>query len=294
MNKQTLKVIQNALQSDKELFPLNQTWQYLHQQFNIGRTQGNKLELTLQDKAELLVLVKEATLIDLEKTAIDDFAVMQREEILTVALNEKLAGQAVKKDRLAIKGLTGLALKINSQVYDLPHCGHLDIALQNISTTAHNCILIIENYRCFDRMESLNLNLPVQYADPLVLYRGDNGYSENIVRQLLTALDLPVLVMADLDPKGLLIVQSFANVAGLVAPCLKDLEVLLNDRLKANPDLYAKQLAGCRAALDNSPHYVIRVLWEMMKTHQAGIVQEHWFQNGCKLMLHSLGALKQR
>jgi hypothetical protein len=288
LNKQILKVIQNALQSEKELFPLNPTWQSLHQQYNIGRTQGAKLEITAQDKAELLVLVKEATGIDLGQTVVTDFATMQREQVLAVALDEKLAGQAVKKNRLAVKALTGLALKINGEAYALPSCGHLDIALTDLSSTAHNCLLIIENYRCFDRLENLHLDLPTDYEDPLVLYRGDNSYSQQAVRQLLANLDLPVLVMADLDPQGLLIVQSFANVTGLVAPCLTDLEALLNDRLKANSGLYTKQSAGCQITLDNSRYDLIRKIWGMLKTHQAGIVQEYWLQNGCKLIVHRL------
>ena len=288
MNKQILKVIQNALQSEKELFPLNPTWQLLHQQYNIGRTQGTKLEITSQDKAELLVLVKEATGIDLGQTVVTDFATMQREQVLAVALDEKLAGQAVKKNRLAVKALTGLALKVNDQAYALPPCGHLDIALTDLSSTAHRCILIIENYRCFDRLENLHLDLATDYDDPLVLYRGDNSYSQQAVRQLLANLDLPVLVMADLDPQGLLIVQSFANVTGLVAPCLTDLEALLNDRLKSNSRLYTKQSAGCQIALDNSRYDLIRKIWGMLKTHQAGIVQEYWLQNGCKLIVHRL------
>lgn len=283
-----LKVIQNALQSEKELFPLNPTWQSLHQQYNIGRTQGTKLEISSQDKAELLVLVKEATGIDLEQSVVTDFAAMPREQVLSVALNEKLAGQAVKKNRLAVKVLTGFALKVNDHAYLLPPCGHFDIALADFSSTAHNCILIVENYRCFDRLTNLHLDLPTDYDDPLVLYRGDNSYSQQTVRQLLANLDLPVLVMADIDPHGLLIVQSFANLTGFVAPCLTDLEALLNDRLKANPELYTRQSAGCQSTLDNSQYDLIREVWVLLKKYQAGIVQEYWLHSGCKLIVHKL------
>jgi hypothetical protein len=290
LNKQILKVIENALQSEKALFPLNQSWQYLHQQYNIGRTQGNRLELTRQDKAELQVLVEKVTGIDFEQTTVTNFAVMHREQALAFAMDEKLAGQAVKRERLAIKALTSLALKINDQVYSLPDCGHLDMALADIARTGHNAIIVIENYRCFDRLGKLSLYLPEHYADPLVLYRGDNSYSENTVRQLLIKLDLPVLVMADIDPKGLVIAQSTVNVVGLIAPYLADLEAFLSDRRKANPGLYAKQLAACQAALAGSPHDLIRKMWGMLKRHQAGIVQEHWLEMDCKLILHSLNA----
>ena len=288
MNKHTLTVIERAIRSDQQIFPLNKSWEYLHQQYNIGRTQGNKLKVTPQDKDELLALVKFAIGVDLGQISVTDFAAMNREEALTYALDEKMAGQAVKKDRLAIKTWAGHILKINGEAFSLPGCGYLDMPLADISSTVHKHILLIENYRCFDRLEKVRLNLPDQYADPLVLFRGDNYYSENTVRQLLVNFHLPVLVMTDIDPKGLIIAQSFPNVVGLIAPCLADLEALLKDKQKANPKLYEKQLAGCQNTLSASPYALIRHLWEMMKTHQAGIVQEYWLQAGCELVVHSL------
>jgi len=288
MNKQLLAVIERAIRSELQIFPLNQSWEYLHQEYNIGRTQGNKLEVTPQDKKELLALVKHEAGIDLGQVSVADFAGMNREEALSVALDEKLAGQTVKKDRLAIKAFAGRTLKINGEAFALPGSGYLDMALADITSTAHSCILLIENYRCFDRLANMRLNLADQYADPLALFRGDNTYSENTVRRFLEQLNLPVLVMSDIDPKGLIIAQSFPNVIGLLAPTLVDLEVLLKDQQKANPKLYEKQLAGCRNALSRSPHAVISHLWEMMNTHQAGIVQEYWLQAGCELVMHNL------
>ena len=293
MNKQLLNVIERAIGCKKQIFPRNQSWEYLHHHYNIGQTQGNFLKVSPQDKDELVALVKLETGIDLRQISMTDFFVLEREDALTYALDEKMAGRAVKNSRLAIKPLTGLTLKINNLHCSLPGCGYLDMTLTDISCTAHNCFLLIENYRCFDRLENIPLNLPDQYADPLVLFRGDNYYSEKSVRQLMTQFNLPVLVMADLDPKGLVIVQSFSNVIGLVAPCLADLNALFNDKQKANPTLYEKQLAGCRNALSNSPHILIRHLWEMIKTHQAGIVQEYWLRSDYELMVHNLGAVLQ-
>ena len=291
MNKQLLKVIERAIQSDQQVFPLNQSWAFLHQEYNIGRTQGNKLEVTIQDKDELLALVKLETGVDLGQISVIDFATMNREETLSFAVDEKMAGQAVKKDRLAIKTLAGHILKINGESFSLPGSGYLDIALANITGTAHHCIVLIENYRCFDNLEKIRLNLPLEFADPLVIFRGDNVYSENTVRQFLTQLNLPLLVMADLDPQGLVIAQSFPNVIGLIAPCLADLEALFQDKRKANQKLYERQQAGCRIALSTSPHALIRHLWEMMKTHQAGIVQEYWLQADCELVVHGLDTI---
>lgn len=326
MNKQLLKVIERAIQSDQQVFPLNQSWAFLHQEYNIGRTQGNKLEVTPKDKDELIALVKLETGVDLGEISVVDFAAMNREEALSFAVDEKIAGQAVKKDRLAIKTLAGHTLKINGESFSLPGSGYLDMALLDITGTAHHCILVIENYRCFDNLEKIRLNLPDQYTDPLVLFRGDNVYSESTVRRFLaqrihnmctdcrvclplpsgegrgegyqkntnrdrTQYNLPVLIMADLDPQGLIIAQSFPNVIGLIAPCLADLEGLFKDKQKANPKLYEKQQAGCRNALSASPHALIKHLWEMMKTHQAGIVQEYWLQADCELVVHGLDTI---
>jgi hypothetical protein len=288
MNKQLLAVIERAIRSELQIFPLNQSWELLYQQYNIGLKQGNKLKVTQQDKDELLALVKHATGVDLGQISVTDFAAMNREQALSFALDEKMAGQTVKKGRLAIKALAGHSLKINGQLYSLPGCGYLDLALADITDTAHRCILVIENYRCFDRLEKMHLNLPEHYADPLVIFRGDNYYSENSVRHKSAQLNLPVLVMADLDPKGLIIAQSFPNIIGLVAPCLADLEALFKDKQKANPELYAKQLAASRNALSESPYALIKWLWELMKTHQAGIVQEYWLQADCELVAHSM------
>jgi len=97
LNKQLLSVIERAIRSDNQLFPLNQSWKYLHRQYNIGQTQGNKLKVTQQDKDDLIAVVKHEDGIDLEQISVADFAAMNREAALSFALDEKIAGQSVKK-----------------------------------------------------------------------------------------------------------------------------------------------------------------------------------------------------
>lgn len=288
MKKQWLAMIERALRSDQDLFPLNQTWAALHREYNIGLTQANKLKLSPKDKQELRLLVKEIDKIDLAEHSLTEFADMDREQALSIVIDEKLAGKAVKKHRLAIKTLPGKMLLINNQSYWLPACGHLDLAIENISGTKHRCILIIENYRCFDRLAAIKLNVPEAFAEPLVVFRGDNVYSEQTVRQLIQKLQLPVLMMADLDPNGLQIAQSYPKFAGLLTPNLAVLETLFKDQNKANRQLYEKQLAGCQNALSNTHYPVIAACWELMKIHQAGIVQEHWLAGDIELILHSI------
>lgn len=288
MNKLKLAVIERAINSAQELYPLNQTWESLHYEYNIGLTQGTKLKLSQTDKDELLLLVKQKTGIDLAQQSMADFSNLHREQALSIALDEKLAGQAVKKNRLAIKTLPNCSLKINQKTYPLPDFAYLDIALENIHSVEHQCILLIENYRCFDGLAKMKLAFDLLDREPLVLFRGDNAYSENTVRQLLTRLRKPVLVMADIDPQGLVIAQSLPYFAGLVMPALGELAKLLADFDKANPNLYTQQFAGCRQVLAGSSSALMIQLWEMMQQHQAGIVQEYWLNGEIELQVFKL------
>ena len=286
MNKQQLRVIETAVNSTDELFPLNQTWARLYDEYNIGRTQGNKLKLSRSDKKELVALVKIKTGFDLDQLTVKDISGLHREDVLSIAIDEKLLSRSAKKNRLAIKPLPGSRLKINHQEYQLPAEGYLDIASEHLSDSAHTSVLVIENFRCFDALNKMKLNLGRRYNDPLVLYRGDNVYSEKTVRLMVAQLELPVLVMSDIDPRGLTIAQSFPSAEGLVAPGLSALANLLGDSDKANPQLYSKQLAGCQHALSTSSHSLILNLWETMKQHQSGIVQEYWINEEIELLVH--------
>ncbi len=286
MNKQQLAAIERAIDSDRELFSLNNTWRKMHDDYNIGLVQANKLRLNPEDKQELRVLVEKMTGIDLQHTRSGEFSMMEREQVLTLARDEKLAGQAVKKNRLAIKPLPDRALKLNGQVYRLPGNSHCDMALENIASVEHDSIWIIENYRCFDRLDSIKLHVLVAQTEPLVVFRGDHIYQARTVLRLIEKIQLPVWVMGDLDPKGLSIAQSYPNFAGLIAPDITVLEVYFNDTRKSNPRLYEKQLASCRHALSATCYPIVEAFWLLLKQYQAGIVQEHWLVGDTTLKMH--------
>ncbi|MGZ5526479.1 MAG: DUF7281 domain-containing protein [Methylomonas sp.] len=286
MNKTWLTVIARAIDSEQELFPLNQTWLAIHQEYNIGLTQAKKLLLTHQDKQELRELVNIISGIDLQQVAPSQLAGLQREQVLTLAVNEKLAGQSVKKNRLAIKSLPGRSLKLNGEHYRLPDNSHCDMAFENIVSVEHRSIWVVENYRCFDQLGGIKLEESAALTEPLVVFRGDYVYQADTVLSLVKKHPLPVWVMGDIDPKGLSIAQSFPNFAGLIAPDMTVLESYFNDPGKANHELYEKQLAGCRKALSDTRYPIIENCWKKIKQHQAGIVQEHWLVVNKTLKMH--------
>ncbi|MFM8342320.1 MAG: hypothetical protein ACKN9F_08890, partial [Methylomonas sp.] len=212
LNKQRIRMIQRALDSEQSQFLLNQGWRQLHEQYNIGWLHTKYIDLTADDKRELAKLVRAKTELDLAEAKLDDLKQLDREQALALVNNEKMAGKSVKHQRLALKSLPGYALKLNQHQYHLPDFGYLDMGLADIASCQHQCVLIVENYRCFDQLQKHQFKAIVSQSDPLVIFRGDKVFSEKTVRQLLQQLDLPVLVMADLDPQGLLIAQSFPNL----------------------------------------------------------------------------------
>jgi hypothetical protein len=280
MNKQQLKVIERAINSEKSDFSLNQTWQDIHDDYAVGQIKRGKIQLTAMDKQQLRELVRCQIGMDLTKNSVSDLNNLHREQVLNIANNEKLAGRAVKQNRIAIKPLPNQRLSINQQHYDFPTDGHLDIALENLRHVTHDSILVIENYRCFDRLDLLNIQLGPRFKHPLVVYRGDKEYG---CTKLLQQLKLPVLAMTDIDPAGLMIAQALPYFAALIAPELSVMESYLN---AANPHLYSKQLAQCYNALEVTKYPPIRQFWQLIKHHQAGVVQEHWLNDNVELLIH--------
>ncbi len=161
------------------------------------------------------------------------------------------------------------------------------MALDSIVSVEHQSIWIVENFRCFDLLGAIKLDESAVSTEPLVVFRGDHVYQTSTVLSLIGKLQLPVWVMGDLDPKGLSIAQSFPYFAGLIAPDMTALERYFNDPGKTNHKLYEKQLAGCRNALSASQYPLIQACWQLMKQHQAGIVQEHWLRGDAKLIMQT-------
>ncbi len=225
--------------------------------------------------------------IDLQQSSIESFANLSREQALKVANDEKLAGKKVKQQRLAIKTLEGQPLMINHLQYSLPAEGHIDMGLKQIGSVEHSCVLIVENYRCFDCLQLIRICLPEIHNQPLVAYRGDEYYNQQTLRLFLEKTGLPVIAMMDIDPEGLLIACSFEQVIGLMCVNLPEFETLLEN--KGNAMLYTKQLSRCQQALNNSDEPVIKSLWGLLRKYQKGWVQEHDLIADHELLLMEFG-----
>ncbi len=284
MDRRLVALIQRAVHSRRELFPQNAGWQHLHREYNIGTPDGNKIRISARDKDGLVDLVRQMTGLDLRKSTLEKFAQLSRSEALAHSRREKWAGRAVSGQRLALKALPGRPLGLNEKAVELLTQSHLDIAAESIESLEHDSILLIENYECFDRLERLNWTLGECFENPLVMYRGDPNTSRaDAANEFLRVWKRPVLAMVDIDPAGLLIAQALPFAAGLVAPKLATVDVLLAD---GDPGLYHRQRPAAEHALLNSPYPAVRKFWELIERHQQGLVQERWLAGDVELVIH--------
>lgn len=289
MDKRLVAFIQRAVQSPEELFPLNTSWQALHREYNIGQPQGSRIRVTAADKAELAELALRVSGVDVRAAPLANFAGMNRQDALHLAKQEKWAGQAVAAGRVLLKALPGQDLRVNGASLRMPPRSHLDIALDALADLGHGAFIVVENYACFDWLDTMRLVLDGAAAQAAVVYRGDSGGSRaDTVLECLRRLAVPVWAMADIDPAGLVIAQSLPHAVGALAPSLADIDRLLTQR--GNPDLYRKQRPGAEQTLRASPHAFVRQCWALIEARQAGLAQELWLHGTIEIVAHRLDA----
>ena len=94
MSRTLLRVAEAAINEKKERVSLKtKSWQFFHEEYEIGLAQGYDLELSVQDRAKLQEIVRLENGLDLQEISLADFSGMHREEVLEHASDEKLAGK---------------------------------------------------------------------------------------------------------------------------------------------------------------------------------------------------------
>lgn len=98
---------------------------------------------------------------------------------------------------------------------------------------------------------------------------------------MLAKTTLPVLAACDIDPAGLGIALALPRLTGLVAPSADELDQHLRSGAAVScgrSDLYAKQYAQWAQMLDASTREEIRPLWDVIRRHGQGVVQEAFLE----------------
>jgi len=274
LDQKLAEAMQRILSKHDERFPLTGAMQGLIDT-GLGTKRGKSAYFSAKDKSEMRVWLQ-AKGFAVER---GDLSGMSRGERLAVTPHEKAGGEAVKRNRVSIKALTGDSLLIGRNHLQLPAGSHLDVDWTKIADNiGHSCVMVVENYENFNRIHETTFALPECYRSPLVLYRGDPNESryDNVLK-FLSHLDLPVLAFMDADPAGISIACQLPGLVGMVLPSLDVLESQLSHPHTARLDLFHDQYPVYGGALDKlDVDHPCMYVWELVSRYAAGIVQERW------------------
>jgi len=278
LDQKLAEAMQRILSKAEERFTWTATLQRLVDDAGIGIKRGKSVYFKEADRDKMRDWLK-AKGFSVEQV---DLTGMSRSERLVVTPNEKAGKVAIKQNRISIKALAGQPLMLGGENIYLPAESHLDADGTKIAgQIAHQCVMLVENYENFNRINETKFDLPEDFDSPLVIYHGDPNESRlDNVQHFLNRINLPVLGFMDIDPSGIFMASRLPNLIAMVAPAKDVLEKQLSSPQTGRRDLFQSQYRNYGDALDDLPiNSPCLSLWHLVKKHRAGIVQERWI--GC-------------
>lgn len=277
LDKRTVQILLRAVQSAEGFVRGSKALQLFCEDYRIGRIKGTRILLNTDDKTRIKLLLQ-ADGIDPE-TDPAAWDGISRADALALGPNEKFTAAPVKRRRVAIKALPGRTLDLDGRQLLLPSASHLDMdGADAACLLAHDTVLLVENWECFEHIDQVDLDLSAAGANPLVVWRGDTSNTRaNTATELLQALRRPVWAFVDYDPAGLLIAATLPHLAGIIAPPPDRLE---RDMARGLTDRYRQQLPTASAALEACTQPAIQRLWDVLRRHGRALPQEYYLIAG--------------
>lgn len=277
MEKALIKTLLKICQSEENRFTRSKMLADFVREYNIGQPQGRAFNFTVQDKADIAMLLEKTAGIDAKTTLPSQWDGLSRTDSLAFGNNEKLSSAAVRDHRVAIKSLPNQPLLLSGQRIFLPDGCNLDIDGRSVSQHCeHQTVLVVENWEAFERIHQVNFDLAAAGKNPLVVFRGSPVYQQNHVVALLQALQLPVFAFVDFDPAGLLLAQSLPYFQDLLIPPLEILHAALQQC--TNHARYQVQLPQAASMLDQSLHPTITEIWRTLQNLGTALPQEYFLR----------------
>jgi hypothetical protein len=276
LDQRLAELMQRLLSQEAGTTAVTGTSRRLADELNLGSIRGKTIYLSEGDHAEMRILLSAN---GYALSPVDLNGLSRGDRLLAGTPNEKAGGEAVKRGRISVKSLAGQRLLIGNQELLLPPRCHVDAEWRAVlDRMAHSAIMLVENYEAFDQIDQVSFDLPDEFTNPLVVYRGDRHESrqDNVIA-FLDAVQLPTIAFVDIDPRGLHIAAGCPNLVGIVAPDALVLETALASPATGRRDLFQAQVPGIERFLqgitDDSP---LHPLWTLMARNRAGVVQERW------------------
>jgi len=274
MEARLVKVLLRCVQSDSERFTVNMSLDSFVREYGprVGERKGQSIYMTANQKHVIReLLTSEGVGAD---TSPEAWNGLTRAEALSVGYNEKFAQEPVKRRRVAIKALrSSVPLVLNGQSLLLPVRSHVEVDYAELGDMAqHDWIVVVENWECFNDIHVAAGNLPFPGQNPLIVWRGDkDSVRVDSMLAMLCNLKQPVAAFVDYDPSGMVIARSLPRLKMVITPPLDTLARMMQNGLI---ERYQKQIAGCRAVLEQMDVACVADVWDVIRLSGRALPQE--------------------
>lgn len=255
------RVVTQALMETR----LNKLWHYLHDEYGIGRKNGNNLQLTSKDHQR----VREITA---NNTRLDPILPLPNGGRLAVAActgNEKLGSEAPGRHHILLNSPSGL-LQINN--FGIPlsigssyRCDWRQLDLGSVSN-----VIVVENLQAFDYIQIARL--PNELKQAWVLYRG-HDVSAKATIDLLNALPAraQIIGFADYDPAGFKILLTTPRLSYWLLP---ELANSLFAQALGTRQRFQEQQAAINYVENIALPKNLLTHWQALMQHKVCVAQE--------------------
>lgn len=274
LGQRELSVIQPVLQLKLKTVKLNKTWEKLNFEMPLGKIIKGELHLSDSDLEMLRILYSKHVK---TKPEIEYSAHADRISLADHRIDEKSGNGNVFGNQLWFASI-GAILPLKTGDMHIAHHGvNIAVGIENLAIKQIKKLIIVENGTMLVKLQDWSKQIPMQWQDSLILYRG-HGKHTKMVNQILEASpdDCLVAVYGDFDLYGLNIVNNFNSIRPvyLIAPeCWKSLDekhpdnnaFKFNDQLEYGAALLTS--AGTPEALKTIVHYI--------KENKLAVMQEN-------------------
>ena len=272
------RVVTQAL-SETKLTPL---WQYLHNEYEIGRISDKNLKFSKEDYRRIRDIIKQANGIDVMLP----LPTGSRIEISKYTGNEKLFSEKPGRHHILLNNANGL-LKINNSEIKLWLGSSYRCDWRQLKSELNliEKIIIVENLQVFDYIQMAQF--PVELKNAFVLYRGHNESAKAVI-DLLNALpkNCQIIGFADYDPAGFKILLT--GISGITHCLLPELAENLFDLAVGTKNIFQKQQKEIAFIENSILSSILNHYWQQLKLHKVCISQELMLSQTIKLQCRKL------
>lgn len=266
IKKREYRLISAAVQSVAQEVEFNETWKAIHNEFHIGKRQHRKLTLSATDRRALRDIAIQIVGLDPATTPYEEARSMTRTQAAKSQRNEKTLSKAVRSEYLEVRFFGEKLVIYQTAGYRGMHL----IDLVNIDA---ECVVTIENFDVFVRLESKDLPDFFDGKECIIIYRGDNKASPRAVIDYLLATKIDSYHFGDFDPKGVEIGLSMPKVKGLIIPVMSAVSAGELSSFSQSNVFYSQELS-LKALLKREVGAIVEYIREIERQKLA-VMQEH-------------------